>query len=62
MNNDHLDGQPEATSPAPLDHEQVEQIITALSVRDDYGSGPRLTENSPGVLLRRGQELLRSSI
>ncbi|HEY6486564.1 MAG TPA: hypothetical protein VIX83_09300 [Candidatus Cybelea sp.] len=62
MNNDHLDTRPEATSAAPLDHEQVQQIIAALSVRDDNGSGPRLTENSPGVLLRRGQELLRSSI
>lgn len=48
-------------SEEPLDQEQLQDIILALSEGDDSFGVP-ITENSPGVLFRRGQKLLRGEL
>jgi hypothetical protein len=37
----------------------VEHIISVLTAGQNVVQGPILTENSPGVLLRRGQKLVQ---
>lgn len=49
---------PEVTSAEPLNQEQLAEIVEILSVGGSLGPGPRLTERSPGVLLRRGREFI----
>jgi hypothetical protein len=55
---EELPAAPAQAATMPLDQEQVDDIIRVLSTDGDFGLGPRLTDTSPGVLLRRGQQLV----